>query len=162
MDYVATSRRSSSHVSTPRVEDIPEVADDELLIRHLDPRYHWDWKEQRPSLGAFKSDEVSIDRENMRSLDVSQALRPSDFGFARFPVDIPRRELGLQVVKDPMVPDEPEPIDPEPSLLYNPGHAHILNVKRTSHARRMRDAAEVLQPCTRVMDEQTPHAATSG
>lgn len=127
---------------------VPEVADDEQLIRHLHPEWHWDPKEKRPNLGAFRSSEISVDREAMRPVAVSRALRSSEWGFARLSVRVPRTELGLQVSKDPMVPDEPELIEPEPSLTYNPGHAHILNAKRQSHAKRMRDAAEVLHPCT--------------
>ena len=144
-------------MTTPRPEEIPDVADGESLIRHLDPRYHWDAKEKRPHLGAFKSREVSVDREAMREVEVARSLRPIEFGFARLSAGVPRA-LGLSVHKDPIVPDEPLLIEPEPSLEYNPAHALIFDATRARDAKVMRDSAEIVHPCDGVPAIEMPRA----
>jgi len=130
-------------VTTPGGEDIPDVSDEEQLVRHLDPRYHWDPKEQRPNTGAFRSQEVSVDREQYRTAEIACTYRPG-YGFARLAVLVPRQDLGLTVRKDPLVPNPPLLFEPEPSEQYNPGHAVILDATSKSHARQMRDASTVL------------------
>jgi hypothetical protein len=133
-------------LTTPRPEEIPEVADDEQLIRHLDPKFHWDPKQNRPNSGAFRSSqELSFDREEFRAASVACGFRPS-FGFARLAVAVPRGELHLDVHKDPLVPDPPLLIDPDPSLEYNPGHAVIVGADGLAAAKAMRDAAVIVFP----------------
>src|SRR5579859_2065817 len=105
------SNRGESACMTPTVDDVAEVGDDESLIRHLDPRYHWDFNNNRPNVGAFRSQELSLDREMFREAEVACGYRQG-FGFARLAVNIPRGELGLIVRKDPIVPNAPLLIEP--------------------------------------------------
>ncbi len=124
-------------------EEIPDVADDETVVRHLDPDHHWDPVERRPNTGAFRSNELSVDRESMRPAEVACTYRRG-YGFAALPVAVPRTELTLLVEKDPLVPDPALLLEPEPSLTYNPGHAVIYGPVSKAAARSMRDQARVL------------------
>jgi hypothetical protein len=142
----APGREPSILSPTPRREEIPDVDDGEQIIRHLHPKYHWDPQWKRPSTGAFRSSlPISVDREGYRPLAVIETYREEWWGFARLVASVPRELDGVTVDKDPIVPDPPELYEPEPSLDYNPGHTLIHNLHSNSHAKKMRDAAEVLK-----------------
>lgn len=142
---MAPDGSGSAKLTTPSSEDILDVADSEQLVRHLDPSYHWDPQHGRPNTGAFRSHELSVDREGMRPADVA-CIYHGRYGFARLAVSVPRSELSLVVRKDPLVPDPPVLFEPEPSEDYNPGHAVILEATGKSDAKRMRDASSVIYP----------------
>jgi hypothetical protein len=80
---------------------IEPIADDETFIRHVHPSV-WPLENEKPNSGAFRDDELSIDRERLRSVPVCCQLRP-DHGFMRFTVaDVVA--IGLVVVPDPLPP----------------------------------------------------------
>lgn len=119
----------------PILQAIDPVRADEALIRHVHPT-HWNTDEDRPSSYAFANPRLSVDREDMRSADVSCKLRPG-WGFCRFGVS-EAIELGLEVQADPKGVDV-LPLDTTPSLEYNPAHAMVFGPK--SRVRKLRDKA---------------------
>src|SRR5258708_38498482 len=120
--------------------DIPPIDDGEQLVRHVHPGM-WNHQEGRLSSRAFGDSELSVDREGMRPADVSCRLR-TGWGFARVAV-LAAKGRGLSVRPDPLGIDL-LPLNTEPSLEYNPGHALVLGGKKTM--RHLRDDATVIYP----------------
>ncbi len=107
--------------------EIPQIDDAEQLVRHVHPEM-WNHQEGRPSSAAFNHSELSVDREGMRPAEVSCRLRVG-WGFARVAV-ADAKGRGLAVKPDPLGIDV-LPLDTEPSLEYNPGHALIAGGRKT-------------------------------
>ena len=117
------------------LEPIPPVREDESLIRHIHPD-HWNHDEDRPISYAFAHPRLSVDREEMRSADVSCKLRPA-WGYCRFLVSH-ATALGLEVQAAPLGIDT-LPLDTTPTLEYNPAHAMVMGPK--ARVRKLRDDA---------------------
>jgi hypothetical protein len=117
------------------LETIPPIRADEPLVRHIHPD-HWNDVEDRPISYAFAHPRLSVDREEMRSADVSCTLRPA-WGFCRFLVSH-ATALRLEVQAAPLG-TETLPLDKTPTLEYNPAHAMVLGPK--ARVRKLRDSA---------------------
>lgn len=146
-------------MSEPQIlASIPPIRADEPLVRHIHPD-HWNDVEDRPISYAFAHPRLSVDREEMRSADVSCQLRPA-WGFCRILVS-DATALGLQVQADPKGVDT-LPLDTTPSIEYNPAHAMVLGPK--ARVRKLRDdAVRIYRPgeCPQNPASQPPPLPTA-
>jgi hypothetical protein len=118
--------------------NIPPISEDEDLIRHIAPE-QWPPELDKPMATAFKKERLSVDRQQLRGVDVCCRLRP-DWGFVAFSVKTVI-DLGLTVEPNPLGIDGVLPALAEPSLTYNPAHALVLGHKSKSTYHKLRDAA---------------------
>jgi hypothetical protein len=120
------------------LSEVLTVRADESLIRGVHPE-QWNTQEDRPSSAAFNAHELSVDREEMRSVADCCNIRPL-FGHVRIAVEQVLR-LGLTVKADPIGTDT-LPFDTTPSESYDPAHALVLGSKKAKQ--RLRNTAITL------------------
>src|SRR6266550_7156081 len=122
--------------------NVPPISDGEVLIRHIPPE-QWMPTSDKPMAAAFKKDRLSVDRQQMRGVDVCCRVRP-DWGFVAFSVrtaidlgqSVEANPLGMEEAPaEPLEPSLPMGIEqtvrpePEPSVTYNPAHALVIGHK---------------------------------
>jgi hypothetical protein len=120
------------------LSEVLTVGADEFLIRGVHPE-QWNTQADRPSSAAFNAHELSVDREELRSVVVCCNVRPL-FGHVRIAVEEALR-LGLTVKADPIGTDT-LPFDTTPSEAYDPAHALVLGSKKAKQ--RLRNTATTL------------------